>query len=70
MQWQPVPPSNCPLTVRFVLRPKKSSLKFIDPSSFFGGFSNGRVVTLNISPAPSASLAVMMAYACKQSLYH
>ena len=54
-------PSNCPLTVRLVLLPKKSSLKLIDPSSFFAAVpSNGNVVTLNISPAPSASLAVII----------
>ena len=45
----------------FVLLPKKSSLKLIEPSSFFAAVpSKGNVVTRNISPAPSASLPVMI----------
>ncbi len=53
-------PSNCPLTVRLVSLPKKSSWKFTSPFSFLGGSSADNVVTRNISPAPSASLAVMI----------
>ena len=45
--------SSCPLTVRLVTRPKKSSEGSVPLVS-------SRVVTRNISPAPSASLAVMM----------
>ena len=56
----PSSPSNCPLTVKLVLFPKKSSVKSISPASFFGAPSIGSVVTRNISPAPSASLDVMI----------
>ena len=49
-----------PETVRLAGFPKKSWLKSTVPSSLRGGFSGSRVVTRNISPAPSQSLAVMM----------
>ena len=48
------------LTVRWVGFPKKSSVKSTVPSGFFGGAPMSSVVTLNICPAPSASLVVMM----------
>ena len=49
-----------PETVRLAGLPKKSWEKSTVPSSFLGGFCRSRVVTWNISPAPSQSLAVMM----------
>ncbi len=49
-----------PDTVRLVALPKKSWLQSTSPDSVRGGLSTSRVVTRNISPAPSASLAVMM----------
>ena len=49
-----------PETVRLAGLPKKSRVKSTFPSSVRGGFSGSRVVTRNISPAPSQSLAVMM----------
>ncbi len=52
--------SSCPLTVRCVCFPKKSSPKSIVPSSLRGGFSRSKLETVNISPAPSASLPVMI----------
>ena len=41
-----------------ILSKQKSSEKSMLPSSFLGGLSKGSVLTRNISPAPSASLAV------------
>ena len=52
-------PSSWPETVRLVGLPKKSWLKSTLPSSVRGGFSRSRVVTRNISPAPSQSLPVI-----------
>ena len=48
-----------PETVRFVSCPKKSWEKSMLPSSVFGMSFRSRVVTWNISPAPSQSLAVI-----------
>ena len=53
-------PSSCPLTVRFAGFAKKSPLKSIVPSSFFGMLCRSIVVTWNISPAPSQSEAVII----------
>ena len=53
-------PSSCPETVKLAARPKKSFEKSTSPPSVSGGFLGSKVVTRNISPAPSASLAVMM----------
>ena len=50
---------NCPETVRLVALPKKSWLKSTEPSSQRGGLTGSRVVTRNISPAPSQSLPVI-----------
>ena len=55
-----VSPFNCPLTVRLVALPKKSLLSSTFPSSPRGRSLRSRVVTLNISPAPSASDPVMI----------
>ena len=58
--------SNCPLTVRNAGRWKKSCEKSTFhsglpwPSTGGGGLLSGSVVTWNISPAPSQSLAVMI----------
>ena len=49
-----------PETVRLAGLPKKSWEKSTSPSSVMGGFLGSSVVTRNISPAPSQSLAVMM----------
>ena len=51
--------SSCPLTVRLARRPKKSFLKSTRPS-FLGSWSRSKAVTLNISPAPSQSLPVII----------
>ena len=48
---------------------RSPALKSTSPFSFLGVSSNGSVVTLNISPAPSASLAVMMVCAYTQILF-
>ncbi len=48
-------PSSWPETVRLVARPKKSLLKSTAPSAVRGGSAASRVVTRNISPAPSQS---------------
>ncbi len=53
-------PCSWPLTVRPVFSPKKSCSQSIAPLSVCGGPAGGRVVTRNISPAPSQSLAVMI----------
>ena len=47
-----------PETVRNVGLPKKSSAKLICPAAVLGRFARSSVETLNIAPAPSASLAV------------
>jgi hypothetical protein len=52
--------SSCPLTVRYVERPKKSLEKSTEPSGPLGGAAGSSVVTRNISPAPSQSLPVMI----------
>ena len=44
-----------PETVRLMCLPKKSWLQSTAPSSVRGGFATSRVVTPNISPAPSQS---------------
>ena len=55
-----VSPSSCPLTVRYVLLPKKSLSKSHLPSGVRGRFSRSSVVTRKSCPAPSQSLAVMI----------
>ena len=57
---QKVSPLNCPLTVKLVSFPKKSLELSTVPSSFLGRLFKSRVVTLNISPAPSQSEPVMI----------
>ena len=52
-------PLSWPETVRFAGLPKKSWLKSTLPSGRRGGLAGSRVVTRNISPAPSQSLAVI-----------
>ena len=49
-----------PDTVRLARLPKKSWDQSTLPSGRRGGLFTSRVVTWNISPAPSQSLAVMM----------
>ena len=49
-----------PDTVSEAVVPKKSWLKSTLPLSSSGGLAGSMVVTWNISPAPSQSLAVMM----------
>ena len=56
----PNSPSSWPLTVKLVDFPKKSESKFTSPKSSLGTFSSGKVVTLKSSPAPSASLEVII----------
>ena len=56
----PNSPSSWPLTVKLVDFPKKSKSKFTSPKSSLGRFSSGKVVTLKSSPAPSASLEVII----------
>ena len=52
-------PSSWPDTVRLVARPKKSLEQSTLPSSVRGTLFRSRVVTRNISPAPSQSEPVM-----------
>ena len=52
--------SNCPETVRLVSLPKKSLEKSIFFLLSISALLMSRVVTLNISPAPSASLPVII----------
>ena len=52
--------SSCPLTVKWEDFPKKSWEKSTLPSSALGRLSISKAVTLNISPAPSQSLPVII----------
>ena len=53
-------PWSWPDTVRLACLPKKSCEKSTSSLSSSGGLAGSSVVTRNISPAPSQSLAVMM----------
>ena len=51
---------SCPLTVKCAGFPKKSLEKSTSPSSVLSTFCKSNVFKLNISPAPSASLPVII----------